>query len=335
MATLKDIAKLANVSSSTVSRVLNYDSSLHVSEETRKNVFKAAQQLNYKKIKKKNKSNNKKNSSFKFAISQWYSQNEEIADPYYLSIRIGVEKACNEKEIETVTFFKKDIQNLDGIDGIIAIGKYSNDEISKLRKISSNIIFVDYSPDDNLYDSVVIDFEKSVKEILNYFVDSGHKEIGYIGGQEFVGEDKIRLKDPREMIFKRYLKQKGLYNPKLVKTDSFSVKSGYKLTKKLLKNEKLSALFVASDSMAIGAMRAIKESSLKIPEDISIIGFDDIPTAEYLTPTLSTVCVYTEHMGKTAVQKLIIKLKNGRKIPEKTIVPTKLILRESVRKGEK
>ncbi|MGM0379349.1 MAG: LacI family DNA-binding transcriptional regulator, partial [Bacillota bacterium] len=329
MATLKDIAKLANVSSSTVSRVLNYDSSLHVSEETRKKIFKAAEKLNYKKIKNKKIVNNKKNNDFKFAISQWYSQNEEIADPYYLSIRVGVEKACNKKEIETVTFFKKDIKNLEDIDGIIAIGKYSKNEISSLRKISPNIIFVDYSPDENLYDSVVIDFEKSVKEILDYFIDNNHKKIGYIGGQEYIGEKKVKLKDPREIIFKKYLKQKKIYNPNLVKTDSFSVKSGYKLTKKLLQNEKLSALFVASDSMAVGAMRAIKEKSLKIPDDISIIGFDDIPTAEYLTPTLSTVCVYTEHMGKTAVQKLINKLENGTKIPEKTIVPTKLILRES------
>jgi LacI family transcriptional regulator len=335
MATIKDIAKLANVSAATVSRVLNYDLTLSVPDKTREKVFMAAEELNYDKY-KKNKEIIKRNEELVIGISEWYSPTEELSDPYYLSIRSGIEKACYENEIKTVTIFKDSdgihINKLADVDAIIAIGKYSDVEVKEFARISSNLVFVDCSPNDKLFDSVVIDFRKAVKNVLDYFISLGHENIAYIGGKEYVGRNDNEIIDPREEYFKKYLIEKGIYNENYVRTGVFSVEDGYNLAYKLANEEKITAIFVASDSMAVGVIRALYDLKIKIPKEISVIGFDDIPTAEYLIPPLTTVRVYTEYMGRVAVERVISKKNSLRKIPQKTVIPTELIKRKSVAK---
>lgn len=342
MATLKDIAKLANVSSSTVSRVLNYDSTLSVSDETRKKVFEAAEELNYSKYKKHKANKEKKDKNTEdllIGISEWYSPTEELSDPYYLSIRSGIEKACYENKIKTRTIFKDDngihLDQLSDVDGIIAIGKYSDEEVKAFSRINNNLIFVDYSPNEKLYDSIIIDFEKAVKEVLDCFIKSGHEKIAYVGGREYVGKNKREIVDLRQFYFKEILSEKNMYDPNLVTTGTYSVEDGYKLSYDLVQNYNPTAIFVASDSMAVGAIRALYNLGYKIPEDISIIGFDDIPTAEYLMPPLTTIRVHTEYMGRAAVEGIVSKIKGLRVIPQMTVMPTELIKRKSVAKLNK
>ncbi|MEA1975349.1 MAG: LacI family DNA-binding transcriptional regulator [Bacillota bacterium] len=336
MATIKDIAKLADVSAATVSRVLNYDLTLSVPDKTREKVFMAAEELNYDKYKKNKKEIVKRNEELVIGISEWYSPTEELSDPYYLSIRSGIEKACYENKIKTVTIFKDSdgihINKLADVDAIVAIGKYSDIEVKEFAKISSNLVFVDCSPNDKLFDSVVIDFRKAVRNVLDYFISLGHVNIAYIGGKEYVGRNANEISDPREEYFKKYLIEKGIYNEKYIRTGVFSVEDGYNLAYKLVNEEKITAIFVASDSMAVGVIRAIYDLGIKIPKEISVIGFDDIPTAEYLIPPLTTVRVYTEYMGRVAVERVISKKDSLRRIPQKTVIPTELIKRKSVAK---
>jgi len=336
MATIKDIAKLAEVSPATVSRVLNYDMKLSVSDKTREMVFKAARELHYEKYKKnKDKAHkiNKKNEDLVIGISQWYSPQQELADPYYLAIRSGIEKECYENKIKTVTIFKDEngisTNELKSVDAIIAIGKYSENEIKVFSNLNNNLIFVDSSPNDKIYDSIVIDFRNAVRNVLDYFFSDGHTKIAYIGGKEYVGRNYYEIKDPREIYFRQYLEERNLYNENFIRTGVFSVEDGYKLTKALVEEVEITAIFVASDSMAVGALRALHELDIKVPEDISIIGFDDITTAEYLIPPLTTIRVHTEYMGRVAVQRIINKLMYERDIPQKIVIPTELIIRES------
>ena len=335
MATIRDIAKKAGVSPATVSRVLNYDHTLSVSEDTKKRVFQTAEDLNYiKKSKKKPRTIGPKTV---VGITQWYSESQELADPYYLSIRSGIERACTSHQIETRTMFRNDsklpIGQLTNVDGIIAIGKYGLEEVEALSKITPNIVFVDCAPNDQIYDAVTIDFRVAVEELIDYLLDLGHRQIGYIGGREFVGTDKIPLMDQREASFSERLKGMNIFNEAWVKIGAYTVEDGYKLAKDILVDPNHpTALFVASDAMAIGAMRAVYEADLKIPEDISLVGFDDIPTAEYLTPPLTTVRVHTDFMGRTALAILLERLREERQIPKKTVVPTELIVRKSCKK---
>lgn len=331
MATIKDIAKLAGVSSATVSRVINHDKTLSVSEETRKRIFQAAEELNYSKLKKKilDASENK---PLTIGIIQWCSPAEEVSDPYFLSIRYGIEKACLEKNIETRIIFKIDestsFSPFDKVDGIIAIGIYSESEVEEIRRISEEVVFVDSSPNDKSFDSVVIDFSVAVEEVLDYLTELGHSKVGFVGGMgtKLKGGDE----DSRERAFKAYYEKRGTLNLDLVKRGQFTVEDGYVLTNEMIREGNVpTAMFVASDSMAVGAIRALHKHGLKVPEDVSIVGFDDIPTAEYMMPPLTTVRVHTEFMGRSAVDFIIERLRRGREIPKKTIIPTELILRES------
>lgn len=337
MATIKDIAKEAKVSVATVSRVLNYDHTLSVTEEKRKLIFEIAENLNYT-LKKKNQKKNY--SSIKIGLIHWYSEEEELGDSYYLAIRLGIEKECIEKKIEIKKIFKQNGKFIsdfkEKLDGIIAVGKFSKEDIEIFSKYSSNIVFVDSSPDEQSFDSVVIDFKKAVTEVFDYLFSLGHIEIGYIGGREYIGSKKELVKDYREETYYEYMKEKKIYQPNYVSTGKFVVSDGYKLMKKMLENEERpTAFFIASDAMAIGSIRAIRELGLNVPKDISIVGFNDIATAKYIYPPLTTVRVYTEFMGETAVNLLLEKLDTNREISKKVILPCRLIKRKSCEKIEK
>ncbi|KZL90989.1 LacI family DNA-binding transcriptional regulator [Clostridium magnum] len=331
MATIKDIAEKAEVSIATVSRILNFDETISVSENTKKKIFEIADELNYiTPRKRKNKKQEYKN----IGIVHWYSDKEELEDPYYLSIRIGVERKCEEEHINFTRINKGDnYDKFEKFDGIVAIGKFGDIDIAKFDRLTSNIVFVDSSPHENKYDSVVIDFRKAVNSALDYLVSLGHKDIIYIGGEEYINDNKDKIVDYRTETYRDYMKSIGSYDSNNMLLGRFSHADGYRLVKEfLLKKNRQIAFLIASDSMAIGAYKAVMEAGLNIPKDISIVGFNDISTAKYMTPALSTVKVYTDFMGETAVELILERLKNGRSICKKVIIPTKLMVRESCSK---
>ena len=151
MVTIKDIANSAGVSIATVSRVLNFDDTLNVTDTTKQRIFQVAEQLNY--VKKNDKKNKK--SIYKVAIANWYTEKEEVLDPYYLSIRMAVEKKCASENIEVVKLSPFFTMGIKEVGGIIAIGKFGHKEIEKLKTVSDNIVFVDSSPESDVYDSEI------------------------------------------------------------------------------------------------------------------------------------------------------------------------------------
>ncbi|SKA82958.1 transcriptional regulator, LacI family [Caloramator quimbayensis] len=328
MATIKDIAEKAGVSLSTVSRVLNYDETLSVPDSLRKKIFEIAEELNYKKEKIKRT----KSSMLKVCILRGYSDIIELEDTYYLSLRVLIEKKLREKNIEYIIQDKKNIDfSLKSFDGIFALGIFSDKEVNLLKSIHSNIVFIDMSLDDYDFDSVVVDMKKSVKDVFNYFLSLNHSKIGFIGGKDILDDEECI--DWREKFFIDFSKKYGIYNENFIRIGNFTPSSGYTLTKEILsKNIHPTALFIANDSMAIGAYRAISESGLSIPNDISIVGFNDIPTSQYLFPPLTTVRIFTNLLVDTAIELLIERIKNNRKISKKIIIPTELIIRDSCKK---
>lgn len=327
MATIKDIAEMAGVSIATVSRVLNYDPTLSVTDETRRKIFEAAEALSYK------KKNPRKSVTYNIAAITWISENEELEDLYYLSIRHGIENRCQQLDINLSVHFYKDIDKakFDGIDGLIAIGKFSEQQIKQLEKISEHIIFVDYSPDDDQYDSIVIDFEKATKKVIDYLLDKGHQNIGFLGGRESFTDGSGLITDLRERTFIRYMKEKGLYREDYVYMGKFRVQDGYDLMKKALtelKDRLPTAFFAANDLLAIGAIRALLEENIAVPDQVNIIGLNDMTVSKYIYPSLTTVKVHTELMGETAVDTLLERL-NGRKIAKKIFIATELVKRDS------
>jgi LacI family transcriptional regulator len=327
MTTIKEIAEKAGVSITTVSRVLNYDTALSVSEDTRQRIFETAEKLMYRKKPKVKKS------IAKIAIVHWYTEKEEVDDLYYMSIRFGIENRSDHYGIQTSTFFQGNERWMvdERIEGIIALGKFDEQQVGALKKVTNNIVFVDSSPNEELFDSVITDFESATKRVLDHLILHGHQSIGYIGGAENHTNLSGQIVNSREKTFKSYLGEKGIFQKNTVYISDLSAEEGYKLMNKAIQDhgENLpSAFFVGCDTMAFGCLRALLEAQIIVPKRVNIIGMNDLTFSKFVFPSLSTVKVYTELMGETAVDLIMERLKD-RKIPKKVVVSTELIIRNS------
>jgi len=299
MTTIRDLALEAGISPGAVSRILNHDATFSASEQTRRKVFDVAEKLHY--IKKT--SPNASSGTLTFGILQWYSIRQELEDPYYLSIRLGAEKYCSANNINVIRSFKGDsdfFSNLHNVDGLICIGKFSDSEIVQFSSVSENFILVDMYTTRILHNSITLDFENATLDALTYLTSLGHKHIGYLGGREYT-DDKTLYFEPRKAFFEEFCKRHLIeYSPYLLE-DTYTIKSGYDMMSELIANGKLpTAIFTASDSIALGAIRALSEHGYHIPSDISIIGFDNINAAAYSTPPLTTISAPSELMGEYA-----------------------------------
>ena len=327
MAKLKDIAKLANVSVSTVSRILNNDNSLSVTDNTKNKVLNVARQLNHP-IKQKEK--------ITFAIIQWFSQDQEISDPYYLTLRRGAESFLKKNNVVVKRFFHDDLDidnRLAQIDGILCLGKFSEKYVDKLKKYTRRIILLDMTLYPCREVSIVLDFEDAVKQVIQYLCIYGHRKIGYLGGIEFVDQSQEIYKDPRKESFIKYCRKFNIQYENYILEDKFSSESGYKMMTEMIYSQNLpTAIFAASDPIAIGALRALQDNGYKVPDDISIIGFDNIETVNFTTPPLTTVHSPSFDMGVLGAKILYYSISNQSKPMSIRIqMPCFLIERNSVK----
>lgn len=328
MATIKEIAELAGVSAATVSRVLNFDDTLNVQDETKKRVFEAAERLEYQ-VKSKKKGKKK----LKIGLISSYSLEEELEDTFYLSVRIAIERKIEEEGFKKLLVNIGDsVDSVSPLDGLICLGTFSESMVNKIKAFNKPAVFVDAIGDLDVFDSVVTDLKYSVKKVLNYFLQEGHQRIAFIGGRD-VDSDGKEVEDLRIPIFRSYMEGKGLLNEDYIKIGGYTPKFGYRLGKELLSMEiRPTAIFTANDSLAVGCYKAIEEAGLRIPEDISVIGFNDISIAKYLIPPLTTVHIYMDFMGAQAVNTLAERIYTNREISMHISIPTKLMIRESVSK---
>lgn len=325
MATIKDIAKRANVSIATVSRVLNLDPSLSVTAETKQRIFEIAEQMDYQ------KKGTKRTRVQKVALVHWFTEEEELNDLYYMAIRHGIENACRQQGLDVQKYTYQQLEDVSqaNVEGIIAVGKYSHQEIESLKKAADAIVFVDYTPEDERYDSVVTDFSKATLKILHHFWHQGVTDIGYIGGRETSRDGSEIFADAREQTYVQFMKNHDVYLPERMMVGKFLADDGYRMMNAMITEDEVpKALLIASDTLAIGALRALHEKGVRVPHDVSMISINDISVSKYVYPALSTIHVHTEMMGETSVELLLERL-NGRKIGKKVVLPTELILRNS------
>ena len=327
MATLKDIATEAGVSLATVSRVLNDDPTLNVKEETKHRILEVAEKLEYKSTSSRKAQVHTVGHHHILAIYS-YQQDLEINDPYYLAIRHGIETQCEKLGIElTNCYFNNALPELKKVTGVLIVGQPSRAIRDAATALTDNVCFIDFHEPGSSYDAVDIDLVRIAKEVIDFFIAQGARRIGFIGGQDEPGKADIR-----EVAFVEYGRLKGVVSEEDIWRGGFSSSSGYELAKTMLaKADFPTALFVASDSIAIGVLRAIHEHGLSIPEDISLISVNDIPTARFTFPPLSTVRIHSEMMGSQGVNLLVEKARDGRALPLNVFVPSVLKLRGTTR----
>ncbi len=330
MATLKDIAKAAKVSISTVSRVLNFDHSLSVGEDTKQRIFKIAEELEYT---KKNLSPDVMR-KVKFCILFSGTHNKELQEPFFLSIHMGFEQACKAAGIESSIIYTQetaiDAALLKEYDGLVVLNRFHLEEIARIHEACSHIVLVNTLHNLDTYDSILIDFRQGVTDVINYFLESGLDRIAFIGGIEYYPEDHKGITDHRSRLFREIITAKGLLKEEWIRVGEFSPEAGYQMMKEILSEDELpNAIFAANDAIALGAIKALHESGIKIPQDIALVGFDNIPTAEYTYPSLSSIRVPTRFMGQYAVKLLTEQYLNQRSTPITVVVPTQIIERDS------
>ena len=313
MATLKEIADKVGVSLATVSRVLNY---------------KTAKQRKNKNLEKK---------LVTIGIVEMYDVVKQLQDPYYLLLRNIVEKKAFENDIKLVRLFKKDddyefLGNVE-FQGIIAIGKFTSEEVEKLSDKTSNIVFIDSAPNDELYDSVKVNYKLGVRQGLDYFVNQGHKNIGFVGEKYTLGDNKIPNFDDRLKYFYEYMNDNQLLNEKFIINSDMTSEGGHEAIINYIdkNNEMPTAFFTANDAIASGVIKGLCERGIKVPNEVSIIGFNDTIISQYTSPPLTAIRVHIEYLGEVAVSLMVERL-NGRNYAKKVIIPSEFVLRNSVRK---
>ncbi|HHU71207.1 MAG TPA: LacI family transcriptional regulator [Clostridiales bacterium] len=340
MATLSQIARATGLSVTTVSRVLNHDETLSVPDETKFKIFEAAEKLDYKTIKAR-KAENARLKRLSILILDWYSEYEMLSDPYYLYLMTTLEKQCALSNMNTIR-----VVNVNGeykltvdvkIDGMLAIGRFNPNQLNMLRDFTKNIVFLDSSPMEATYSSVTPNYKLGVTQAIEYFLSLGHREIGFVGG-EVVGYEQEIIVDHRKQEFIQLLEKHGIYNSQyFFEGAKISYEEGYKtILEAIQKGRKLpTALFVANDSMANGVMRALSECDINVPNDISIIGFNNITSTQFMTPPLTTVNIPMGFMADCAIETLRQTIENKSILPRKIIVPCNLVVRDTCAKPKK
>ena len=330
MATIKDISEKTGISAGAVSRILNNDPYLSVTEKTRQKVIDAARDLGYK---RKIKASLQKN-TFTIGIVQWFSMQQEIEDSYYLYIRHGIEDFCIKNNINVIRAFKTDYAYMDSLrdaDALICIGKFGEKDISALKKISKKILFIDMDIDDDSISTINLDYKNAMFQALDYLVKCGHQSIGFLGGKEYL-EGHVLYKDRRRDYFEEYCNTHNISYKEYTLLDRFSTKSGYDMMLNLIRKKKLpSAIFAASDPIAIGALSALTDRGYKVPDDISSIGFDDTDASGYTNPPLTTIHTPSYHMGNYGAGIVYHLLNSKNAPPIKIKLPCSLTIRSSVK----
>ncbi|WP_010238188.1 LacI family DNA-binding transcriptional regulator [Clostridium arbusti] len=328
--TIKDIARMANVSHTTVSRALN--NSPFINEKTKQKIMYIVNELNYvpnysAKSLVLNRSYNiglffstiHKGTSPDFFYETINGVNSIVSQSYNLVIK-GIDDC---KDLSYIT--------KERFDGIILISQSESDNLFIYEVINKNIPLVVLNREieaDNVIN--ILSAEKDgAYEAVNYLIHNGHNDIAIIEGAQNFKSTSFRKEGYINALINSGIKINNDY----IVQGEYNVDSGYEAMKKLLSLSKIpTAVFCSNDDMAVGALKAVKKSGLKVPQDISIIGFDDNIFCDYVFPPLTTVRKLSNKIAVVGSQRLLGLIKNPNTSGQKVYIKTELIIRESVKK---
>jgi DNA-binding LacI/PurR family transcriptional regulator len=330
MSTLKEVARLAQVDPSTVSRVLNNDQNLNVRAETRARILDAVKKLNYKPNGIARSLRLRTSNTFGVLVP-------DIANPFFPEIIKGAEAAasaqgyhlilCNtnedkDKEKAFLRVFSE--KRVDGL--IIATASITDEVIDQLDQEGKCYVLINRATRATLGRYVLVDNVMGALEAVEHLIDLGHRKIAFLSGPLYTQTALGRLEGYRSALQKRKIP----FDLKVIREGRYYEEDGYTNMLDILKTDiHPTAVFCANDLMALGALAAIKEAGLSVPADISLVGFDDIPQVQRCDPPLTTVRVPLYQMGHIAVEML---LKIVRKEPldqDKVLLNPELVTRRS------
>lgn len=326
---VRRISQMTGFSPATVSNALNNKKG--VNKETSEQIWKIARETGY--------INASRISTIKFVI--YKKDGQVVADtPFFSFLLDSIEVECRKAGYQTVVYninqskddYEQRLEEVlrDSSSGVLLLAtELTKEDMLPFENAICPLVVLDAWFDNMKFDTVLANNEDSVSDATTFLIDKGHKRIGYLSSSVC-----IRNFSHRQYGYSRAMQEHGLevhekyciaLSPTLegARTDMYNYLSSLP--------ELPTAYIADNDIIALGAMKALQQHGYRIPEDVSIIGFDDLPFCEISSPALSTIKFYQREMGKMAVERLVQKLKNIETYTSKIQIGTKFISRESVR----
>ncbi|GIP59672.1 LacI family DNA-binding transcriptional regulator [Paenibacillus sp. FSL W8-0186] len=337
--TIKDIAKMCGVGVTTVSRAINNHPD--ISEETKAMIMQVIKDNHY--VPNNSARNLKRSVSKTIAVLI-----KGITNPFFNPMIQVFEREIQRKkysfilqrvdekqdEIEVAIELEKEKR----LKGIVFLGGYFSHSKEKLDQLTVPFVLStigmteEFDPND--YSSVSVDDVKESYKIVDYLCNEGHRKIAIITAPM----DDVSIGKLRYEGYKKALKQHGIeYNERLVRPmrediDSYSMENGYEVTKELLQSgEEFTAIYAVSDSLAIGACKAIFEAGLSVPEDYSVVGFDGLDISFYYNPSITTIKQPTEEIAQETI-KILFDLIDKKITHAHKTFPGELVIRNSTKR---
>ena len=334
--TIKDIANEAGVSPSTVSLVINDKG--YVSDQTKNRIQKVIEELDYRPLHSARKLATNYTDNIGYIV--WESHFSEV-EAFYSQIFLGMEYATrNSDKYILLTTVKNDFDpgkdlprflKYKDVDGVALAGKVPHKLIQYLVDKEIPFVLVDYSLPGKTYNSIVIDNFNGAYKAVQHLMDRGREKISFIGGSYYHPSIKERLRGYKEAVREQNLYKNGYFDQYIfIKKEETTPEIGKLGVEKLFQQKSYpDAIFCCNDTTAIGAISQLKKMGFKIPEDVAIVGFDDIPSAGLSHPSLTTVEVPKLTIGKEAYKLLNEIIRNPEVTPQTRKISVDLIVRES------
>jgi LacI family transcriptional regulator len=329
MTTITEVARRAGVSAMTVSRVVNRSG--YASPATRAKVEQAIAELGYVPNAVARHLRSKRSKTIALVVS-------DITNPFFTTIARGVEDAAalhgyavmfantDESESEEIEYLRMLAQRQ--IDGVLLVPAGNSAEPFRLlHRQRIPVVVIDRRVAARKVDEVRCDSEQGAYELVRHLIALGHTRIAVITGRR-----NISTSTDRVVGYERALRDAGLpVSPDLVTYDSFSLEGGYRQVRRILQNDPMpTAIFATNNFLAFGALRALRETNLRIPDDVSLVTFDDLPAEWHDDPFITVLAQPAYELGRQATELLLCRL-DGEKRPKRQVVvlPGELIVRRS------
>ncbi len=326
--TIYEVAREAGVSTATVSRVIN--DRRHVREATRRKVEEAMTRLGY--VANRQARGLASGRSKVIGLLVY-----ELGSSYFNQLIRGIDAAVTGIGYDLMLYTtharrEREAQHaaelasgpVDGLIIVLAVDIMSY--VDRLHRQRMPFVLLDYDSDTGGTTFITAANRQGTREAVDHLIGLGHRRIGFITGTPGTSSARERLAGYRASLRRANIE----HDPRLVVKGDFLEERGYEAMKQLLSLEdRPTAVFTSADTAAFGALQAIREAGLRVPHDISIVGFDDIPEASLVTPALTTVRQPLREMGATAVRLLQRLMDEPDATPRRTELATELIVRDS------
>ncbi len=329
MSTISDVARLAGVSTMTVSRVVN--NSGYISQATRERVERAVEQLGYVPNALARGLRFKQTKTIALILT-------DITNPFFTTVARGVEDAASEQGFNVIFCNTDEDEGDEGeylnmllqkqVDGILLVpARCSSESISLLQSRSVPVVVLDRRVPGVQVDTVRGDSEEGAYQLVRYLLGLGHHGIAVLSGPRSVSTATDRVDG-----YRRAMAEAGVrVDESMVHHDAFSQEGGYRMAKRALAaGPHPTALFAGNNFIAAGAFRALQEAGLKVPEDVSLVAFDDLAQSLAMEPFLTVAAQPAYEMGRRATELLLDRLAGEAPAECREIVlPVTLVVRRS------